>query len=114
MKIQLDMTKAEHLPMMDMRFSSEYKYPQPSAGTDGASFPAIPSAGVFAIPSTIGPFGTSSFPGSPESHRTSAPPTERYAQLKRDIVASGVPLLDDEELRDEIRDPKGVKSEPED
>jgi hypothetical protein len=36
---------------------------------------------------------------------------ERYARLKEEIVASGVPLLSDDELREEIRQRKGVKSE---
>jgi len=39
--------------------------------------------------------------------------TERYAQLRREIVESGLALLSDEELRQEIRERKGAKAEPE-
>ncbi|MEK7877464.1 MAG: hypothetical protein AAB325_14895, partial [Pseudomonadota bacterium] len=36
---------------------------------------------------------------------------ERYAQLKRELVASGVPLLSDDEIRAEIQERKGVKAD---
>jgi hypothetical protein len=35
---------------------------------------------------------------------------DRYAELRRQIVASGIPLLNDEELRDEIRTRIGLRS----
>jgi hypothetical protein len=38
---------------------------------------------------------------------------ERYARLKEEMVASGVPLLNDDELRAEIRERKGVKADQE-
>ncbi len=34
---------------------------------------------------------------------------EKYAMLRDEIVASGIPLLDDQALRLEIRDRKGLK-----
>ena len=42
-----------------------------------------------------------------------APPkrsrAERYAQLRKEMVESGIPLLDDEDLRKEIRERKGER-----
>jgi hypothetical protein len=39
---------------------------------------------------------------------------ELFARLKADIVASGVPLLDDDELRAEIRERRGSHTPQED
>jgi hypothetical protein len=43
--------------------------------------------------------------------RSRSPETraERFARLKADIVASGIPLLNDEELLAEIRDRRGSR-----
>jgi hypothetical protein len=38
---------------------------------------------------------------------------ERYARLRKQIVESGLSLLSGEELRQEIRERKGVKTESE-
>jgi hypothetical protein len=32
---------------------------------------------------------------------------ERFARLRADVIASGVPLLDDEQLQQEVRERKG-------
>ena len=46
----------------------------------------------------------SMFPRPPMPPEVAA---ERYSQLKSAIVASGVPLLDDDELREELRSRRG-------
>ena len=47
---------------------------------------------------------------SPSSHEPHTETTlERYKRLRGDIVAAGIPLLSDEELREEIRERKGVR-----
>ena len=35
---------------------------------------------------------------------------ERYAQLRKELVESGIPLLEDEELRKEINERKGERT----
>ncbi|OFW39796.1 MAG: hypothetical protein A3J28_09090 [Acidobacteria bacterium RIFCSPLOWO2_12_FULL_60_22] len=130
MEIQFEKTKlADHEPPADDGFlSPEHQYREPTASADGVSFPPIPKV-AFIIAATIIAFGTAS-PGSEAidlkrfedlrivlpatSQANAATAAERYAQLKQEIVAAGVPLLNDEELREEIRSRKGVKSEPKD
>jgi hypothetical protein len=85
--------------------------------TDGASFPAIPRLRRFAA-STVIVMGIASL-GTPDlsgfEHRTimlpSVPhgdeemtPAEEYLKLRADIVAAGIAMLSDDELREEIRD----------
>jgi len=60
------------------------------------SQPAIGSQGSFSL--TI-PFGLS----LPLPFVMYTPAAERYSQLRREIVASGLSLLDDDELREEIK-----------
>jgi len=52
-------------------------------------------------------------PGEHDEHRIAAgaASAERYARLKEEIIASGAPLLNDDELRAEIRERKGATSE---
>lgn len=129
MNIQLDRAKLtdRQLPTIDLFFSRENQYREPTAGADGVSFPPQPTLKRFAIVTSTIMRGTVSTGGQhfdmsqfPDltivlpsaSHRKRATAAERYAQLKQDIVASGVPLLDDEDLRAEICERKGVKAEP--
>jgi hypothetical protein len=115
-------------PAIDVFLSPEHQYREPSASADGVSFPALPKF-AFIIATSIVALGTAS-PGSeaidvtkfqglkivlPSASQAKATTTaERYARLKQEIVAAGIPLLNDEELREEIRSRKGVKREPED
>lgn len=129
MKIQLDMTKLsdhEQLPTIDVFVRQEHQYPEPTAGADGVTFPPIPTLKWLAGTTSIIAIGTASLTTQPidtnkfqgltivlpaTSQTRTATAAERYAHLKQEIVASGVPLLNDEELRAEIRERKGVKAE---
>ncbi len=132
MQIEIDMTKLAGTqdPLTAGAFLfPEHQYPEPSAGTDGVSYPTIPTLKSFVLTTSIIALGTVSL-GSPPIdakqvqdlqlvfppplHTKMATAAERYAQLKQEIVASGVPVLNDEELRAEIRERKGVKSGPRD
>ena len=63
--------------------------------------------------------GESQTPTRPEIRTSSSDSTqpsnlrERYAQLRDEIVRAGIPLLDDEEIRREIRERRGIKPENE-
>ena len=131
MEIQFEKTNLAdpQLPAIDVFLSPEHQYREPTASADGVSFPAVPKVPRFFVATTIIALGTA-FLGSEgidlkkfedlkivlpvASQATAATAAERYARLKQEIVAAGVPLLNDEELREEIRSRKGVKSEPED
>ena len=129
METQFDGTtvKEDHLPTIDGFSSTGFEYPKPTANADGVSLATVPrvAQGVVALMLF---FGTSSpgsqaidlrkfqnlkiaFPSASQVETTSA--SERYAALKQEIVAAGVPLLNDEELRQEIRTRKGLRPEPE-
>lgn len=129
MNIQLDMIRfenSEQLRAPDV--VSDHKYSKPSTAADGVTFPALPTLKKFAI-ATTGVIALSTvapgkppvdvtrfqgleirlaFPATPEGSTASA--GERYARLKEEIVASGLPLLDDDALRVEISERKGVRS----
>jgi len=106
---------------------AECRYDQPSASTDGVSFRAIPRLKRVAT-TTVMVLGTASIGCQPPDLRAfdhSAlvlPSTlpdemttlaERYAKLREGIAASGIAMLDDERLREEIRDRRGLKPETE-
>ena len=109
--------------------SAQNQYRQPSARVDGVSFSTnSPPVRRFVIATSIIALGTASItghsvpPAAFEGHRivlpetpsaSVAPVSARYDQLRQDIIASGVPLLSDEELRQEIQDRKGVRVESE-
>ncbi len=130
MNIQMDLNNlTNEQPVIDAFISTEHQYPEPTAAADGVSFPALPTLKRFVITTTVIALGTTSltntqrvdldqfqglglvFPSGPEAKPLAA--AERFAQLRREIVAAGIPLLNDDELREEIRERKGIKSEPE-
>jgi hypothetical protein len=127
--MKLDMTAAENdqkLRTPDFWLFSNDQYSKPSTAVDGVSFPVLPTFKKFAI-ATTGIVASSTataeridvsrsrievnltFYASANGDQTAA---ERYAQLRDDIVASGVRLLNDNELREEIRDRRGLKFSP--
>ncbi|MBZ5560080.1 MAG: hypothetical protein LAO77_22720 [Acidobacteriia bacterium] len=93
-------------------------YPEPSAESGGVSFKPATLAVPFVVTATV--MGTPSvtaavsmqplqnvtfvFPGRATSSET----LERYEKRRKEMIASGIPLLSDEEIRAEIRDRKGV------
>ena len=128
MEIRFDRTNlADHQPpAIDVFLSPEHQYRQPTASADGVSFPAVPRVKplIVAATATIIFLGTASprseaidvrkFHGFkivlPSASQAKATTTaERYARLKQEIVAAGIPLLNDAELREEIRSREGVK-----
>ena len=131
MEIRFDRTNlADHQPpAIDAFLSPEHQYREPTASADGVSFPAVPKVPWFIVATTIIAFGTAPLgreaidPGKFQNLKIVLPATsqvkastaaERYARLKQEIVAAGVPLLNDEELREEIRSRKGIRAELED
>lgn len=100
------------------------QHSQPTALVDGASFPAIPTMGGFLAVTSMTAVGTTSCQCLPPAMKNldlalpakpgAAASARRYARLREEIVAAGIPLLDDEELRAEIRDRKGVRTGLED
>jgi hypothetical protein len=112
----------------------EHAYPQPSAPADGATFPAIPDGNHIArwkqitvATVVVSALGTSSVLRNIPNPRAlplvgfalelpstvqHAPPeiaAERYNQLRREIIAAGIPLLGDNELREEIASRRGER-----
>jgi hypothetical protein len=131
MEIRLDRANLaeKQPPAIDLSFSPERRFRDPTAGADGVSFPAVPTLTRLVVATTIIALGTSSLGSEsidekkfqnrkivfPSATQVKAATTgERYARLKQEIVAAGIPLLTDEELREEIRSRKGVKLEPKD
>jgi hypothetical protein len=131
MTIQIDTTKLqdiEQAPLIHAFIAPEHQYPEPKAGVEGVSFPDIPmlrpaiTTGVIAV-------GTITVGGEPLDHAkyedlrvdagisTIAGPAvtgavaEQYARLRVEMERVGLPLLDDEELRQEIKDRKGARPE---
>jgi hypothetical protein len=128
MAIHIDKTKLENsddyaaacaIPM------PEYQVAESQIGVMGISFPSITlskramTTGILTYGSTFGESGVAEslqlnviliFPAREEGSENLSP-AERYAQLRKWIVESGLPLLDDEELRQEIRERKGVRTE---
>ena len=94
----------------------ENSYPEPLAGCDGVSFPPVPKR--FLIATIVMASGTSPMESQRplnglrlvvargESQDSAA---RRYRQRRDEIVTSGVPMLDDEELRKEIQERKGIR-----
>jgi len=128
MNIQLDMTtseKSQQLPTPDFFLVTAHQYSKPSTAADGVSFPALPifkkfaTTGVIALSTVavgneavdLAEFQSFEFHFAFHALPDAVPAAELYARLKEEIVASGVPLLNDDELRAEIRERKGVKSE---
>lgn len=124
MNIQLDVTKmnAEFIPVL---IAPSHQLSETSARIDGISLPDVPILKRTIADSVIG-FGTITVGepldlgglqdlkvhiGLPASEARSLNLAEQYARLKEEIVAAGIPLLSDEELRAEIRERRGVRSE---
>lgn len=125
MNIEIDFDKLTN-ESSKLAFSNmtENQCPEPSAATDSVSFPAMVPlknfifTAAFVVLGTTSPLGDQpidleefrglsfEFP-SPTSGPVSA--SERYAKLRQEIVAAGIPFLNDDELREEIRDRKGKK-----
>jgi len=133
MTIQLDTTKLqgmEQAPIIHAFIAPAHQYPEPKAGVEGVSFPDMPML-KRAITTGLIAFGTVTVGGEPfdqakyeglridlvfsavtDSARI-ATAAERYAQLRAAMEKAGLPLLGDEELRQEIKERKGVRSESE-
>ena len=126
MNIKLDPKKL-NTQITAALITPEHQLPEPSARVEGVSFPAIPML-KRALTTSVVAVGTITV-GQPQpiniadlrdfrvntviapSDAGSPNLAEHYARLKQEIVASGVPLLNDEELRREIRERKGIKTE---
>jgi hypothetical protein len=123
MTIQLgnpDAMNHQSTPTNVFLLDQNFAYPVPSAKSSGVSFP--PNVTRFVMVTTVAVFGTCptlttmeplqnvAFVFPALSHATPTETTlERYEKRRKEIVASGIPLLSDEELREEIRDRKGVR-----
>lgn len=131
MTIQLDTTKlqgSEQAPIIHGVIAPEYQYPEPKAGVEGVSFPDVPVL-KRAITTGIIAFGTITVGGEPFDQAKYqdlsidfvfsaildpakvATAAEQYAQLRAAMERAGLPLLDDDELRQEIKERKGNRSE---
>ena len=53
------------------------------------------------------------FTNTPPGLNQQASAAEKYARLREEIVAAGIPPLTDKELRQEIRERKGLQAERE-
>lgn len=105
--------------------AAENQVPVPKANYDGVSFPntmaydspAILRAiavGVIAVGTlTLGsePVDLSKLQAIIIAADTPNGTAEVYSRLREAIVAAGIPQLDDEALRDEIRERKGLQAE---
>ena len=128
MQFHLDITnlaERQELRVNDLFFCQQNQYTEPTAGNDGVSFSGVPFLKRFVVTTSIVALGTVSYAGRhsnvaetfrdlvivlPDTLQKRAETAkERYAWLKREIVASGIPLLADDELRAEIRDRKGAR-----
>ena len=129
MTIHLDTTKLVNNQTQSNPFiSAENQYREPSARVDSVSFStnALPvqrfiATGIVAL-GTVSITTHAPLPPNFQGYRIVLPQTPsvngassslRYEQLRREIVASGLPLLSDEELRQEIQDRRGIRVEPE-
>lgn len=96
-------------------------YPEPSAKSGGVSFPSIAHFKRFVMATSVVALGTSPtstttmtplrgvtfvFPATPDVMPTETT-AERYERRRKEIVASGIPLLGDDEIRAEIKDRRG-------
>jgi hypothetical protein len=110
--------------MRNVFLRGENSYTPPAAGFNGASFPALPTLKHITLATTvfISALGTASAADAmtptpltdirfilPASIAVAASETaaERYRRLRSEIVAAGIPLLGDEELREEIESRRG-------
>lgn len=76
----------------------------------GASVIALGTIVVHADTDDLNPFPNVTLELPDSGDRTSSESTaERYQALRGEIVSAGIPLLNDDELREEIRDRKGVR-----
>ena len=101
----------------------DYAYPPPSAWTNGARFPSIPNARALTLVAAVVVTAVGTAPVATTSPRppagfalvlpSEATPSavesrsEHYRRLRAAIVASGLPMLDDRELREEIESRTG-------
>ena len=114
-------------------FASENQTPAPTAHSDGISFPnamvtdnplrksvwggVMAAAAVGALTLGIEPVDLSRLQDitiltGPVNPSAQSDTVEVYQKLREEIVAAGIPLLTGEELRQEIRERKGLGSEP--
>jgi hypothetical protein len=133
MTIQLDTTRlsrSERASLICGFITPEHQYVEPKAGVEGVSFPAVPTLTRAITPGmfTSGATSTGSEPLDPSAYQDLridlvfptdadqgrvAAAAEQYAQLRADMEKAGLPLLDDEDLRQEIRTRRGIRAEPE-
>ena len=125
MNIEIDVNT--HDPSIILgTIASEHQVPAPTTNFDGVSFPhtLVPDSPALrkAIAASVIAVGTLTLGSEPVDlsklqHITVAAdlatvsntnPAEAYMKLRDAIIAAGIPLLADEELRQEIRDRKGL------
>jgi hypothetical protein len=110
-------------------FRGENAGPQPSARTSGALFQAMPNARLITLVTTVvvSALGTTSARGVPDltplknitivltgipmATCTEETARERYERLRRAIAESGIPMLGDKELLEEIASRKGNRDQ---
>lgn len=109
--------------MINLFVKPEHNYMEATAGCGGVSFPSSASVKRFVVTASVVAIGTSPIVARStvkplqnvrlslpiDGRRTPADIGEHYKRLRTEIVAAGIPLLSDEELREEIRDRKGVR-----
>jgi hypothetical protein len=117
MTIQIDTMGTEQPDVVNVFLSSEHNIPLPTADCGGADFTSVIKPFVLAV--FVGAIGT-----TPISANTTARPLEnvtlvvprrpssaesrkRYESRRQQIIAAGVPMLDDDKLREEIRQRRG-------
>ena len=100
----------------------EYQHSTQALSVGGISFSPFPSlkrtalTGIFVIgtiPLPVGDFDlmlggmetTFVFPSASDSAAE-----DEYSRIREEIVASGLPMLNDDEVRDEIRERRGLRS----
>ncbi len=133
MTIEIDLTQpliSEEGLNAPLFITSEHQYPLPSSGADGVSFPDFPTlrrsaiVGVIALGTiTIGDHLASQLPQpplqidlvltDPKDLDAKVDMSERYSAIRKGMTQTGVALLGDEDLRREIDDYKGVRTEQE-
>ncbi|MBI3210909.1 MAG: hypothetical protein HYZ37_18650 [Candidatus Solibacter usitatus] len=130
MKIEIDI-ETRNYTLAHGTIGADNQLPAPKANFDSVSFPcafvpdnqglrrglalSVIAVGTFTLGSE--PVDTSKLRNITFTIDTNTPlhvsPVETFTMLREAIIAAGIPLLTDEELRREIRDRKGQKIEQE-
>lgn len=115
MNIQIDTTRFDTpSPFSEMEVFLNSGFQRTSANVGGMSFSSAPTLGKLLVATVIGtipvaPVDLATLPnlGIQLVLREPDNTDDDYSRIRQEMIASGIPMLSDDELRREIRERKG-------